>query len=168
MTAGPVVRVGPRYVICFDARELRRMWSARSPYKRDPTTHRGFRLDPSRDNVISQSDDKEHSHLRSKMAGGFNGREVEDLHGRIDDQVLKLVRLIGRMDVSTATQLLKMDLVLVPQLFTMDVLSSIGFSQPFGYLDADEDLFGYIKTTQATIPVMVNTTKEPQATAILQ
>jgi len=144
------------------------MWSARSPYKRDPTTHRGFRLDPSRDNVISQSDDKEHNLLRSKMAGGYNGREVEDLHGRIDEQVLKLVRLIGRKYVSTATQLRKMDLGLVPQFFTMDVLSSIGFSQPFGYLDADEDLFGYIKTTQATIPVMVISSMVPLATAILQ
>src|SRR3569833_2346785 len=168
MTAGPVVRVGPRYVICFDARELRRMWSARSPYKRDPPPPRGFRLDPSRDNVISLLVVLVFFLLRSKMAGSYNGREVEDQHGRSDEQVLKLVRLIGRKYVSTATQLRKMDLGLVPQFFTMDVLSSIGSSQPFGYLDADEDLFGYIKTTQATIPVMVISSMVPLATAILQ
>ncbi len=162
------MRVGPNLVLCVDAHELRRMWSARSPWTRSYWTHRGFRLDPARDNVLSMADDKAHTVLRSKLANGYNGREVEDLHARIDTQVVKLVGLIDKHYISTSSQLRSMKLSQVAHYFTLDVLSAIGFSEPFGYLDANEDLYDYIRTTEATLPVFIVTQLMPWALMILQ
>ena len=47
-----------------------------------------------------------------------------------------------------------MDWAVMAQYFTMDVLTDVAFSRPFGYLKDNADLFGYIKTVQQYMPVL--------------
>ena len=47
------------------------MQAVRSPYTRSDW-YVGLRLDPTRDNVLSQRDDEKHNILRGKMAHGVN------------------------------------------------------------------------------------------------
>ena len=63
--------------------------------------------------------------------------------------------LINTKYVSSSSVYRPVDFARKAQYFTLDVISSIAFGDPFGYLAADDDLYGYIKTTEDTIPIMI-------------
>jgi len=60
-----------------------------------------------------------------------------------------------------------MDFARKAQYFTLDVISNIAFGNAFGCLKNDADAYGYIETTEATLPVMIITTILPWLTDIL-
>ena len=68
---GKLVRIGPNDLITSDPEVLRRILGVRSPYSRAPY-YEGFRFDPYRDNVLSQTDNFQHGVLRAKMAAGVS------------------------------------------------------------------------------------------------
>ncbi len=37
---------------------------------------------------------------------------------------------------------------------TLDIISKIAFGTAFGFMDEDADMFGYLKQTEDTLPVM--------------
>lgn len=41
------------------------------------------------------------------------------------------------------------------QFFTLDVISDLAFGRPFGYLNADDDVYDYIKITDDYFPAMI-------------
>jgi hypothetical protein len=47
-----------------------------------------------------------------------------------------------------------MDLASIAQYFTMDVLSDVAFSKPFGYLKSDADLYDYVKTIETYMALL--------------
>lgn len=66
---GKIARIGPNDLVTCDPELQRRMLGVRSPYSRAPY-YEGFRFDPSRDNVLSQTDNVKHGIVRAKMAAG--------------------------------------------------------------------------------------------------
>jgi hypothetical protein len=68
---GSLVRVGPNELITDDPDILRRMMAARSPYTRGPW-YEAFRVDPSRDNVLTLRDDHLHNARRAKILPGVS------------------------------------------------------------------------------------------------
>jgi hypothetical protein len=69
--AGPLARIGSNTLVTCDSNLLRKMLAVRTPYKRSDW-YIGMRLDPSRDNIVSQRDDVKHNILKAKMAAGVN------------------------------------------------------------------------------------------------
>ncbi|KAH7113658.1 hypothetical protein B0J13DRAFT_681726 [Dactylonectria estremocensis] len=78
-----VARVGPNDLITSDPELMKRMLNVRTHYKRS-AWYDAMRLDPTKDNVLSQRNDELHASTRSKMAAGYSGKEVDDLEPRID------------------------------------------------------------------------------------
>jgi len=68
---GPVIRVGPNKVLITDVQAIRRIWGVRSLYTRSDW-YDALRVDPMRDNLLSQRDDKIHGVTRTKMMAGVN------------------------------------------------------------------------------------------------
>ncbi|KAK4235349.1 Pisatin demethylase [Achaetomium macrosporum] len=164
---GPIARVGPKWVVCGDGAELRRMWAVRSAWQR-AFWYRGLRIDPYRDNAFSTLDDQVHETLRAKLMPGYSGKDVDNLHQLIDEQVAGLVSLLETKYLSTETDFKPVDLARKVQYFTLDVISSLAFGKAFGYLKADADLFSYIQTTESTLPVLLATALMPWFLRILQ
>ena len=46
------------------------------------------------------------------------------------------------------------DLAKIMQYFTLDVITSLSLSHPFGFLDTDSDVYGYVKTVDENFPIM--------------
>nr|UYD62324.1 cytochrome P450 [Leptographium qinlingense (nom. inval.)] len=176
-TYGSLARIGSNWVVCTDPSELRRIWGVRSSYKR-AYWYRGLRVDPYRDSTFSTLDDAVHDELRSKLLPGYGGKDVDNLHAIIDEQVAGLIRLFEEKYLSvTAEQAaacgtqpnhVVVDLARKIQFFTLDVISALAFGKSFGYLQADADTFGYIKTTESTVPVLMSTAIVPWIVDILQ
>ena len=164
---GPLVRIAPNWVVCSDASELRRIWAVRPPWQRGQW-YKGLRIDPYRDNTFTAVDEGVHETLRSKLLPGYAGKNVDNVHELIDEQVADLIRLLETKYLSTATDFKAVDLAQKAQYFTLDVISSLAFGKAFGYLVSDEDKFGYIETTEKTVLVLLATALLPRVLSILQ
>ncbi|OLN87613.1 Pisatin demethylase 25 [Colletotrichum chlorophyti] len=164
---GPIVRIAPNWVVCGDGDELRRIWAVRSSWKRG-NWYRGLRVDPYRDSTFSTLDDKLHESLRSKLAAGYAGKDVDGLHELIDEQVAGLINLLETRYLSTETTFKTVDLARKVQFFTLDVISALAFGKKFGYLEADDDKLRYIETTEKTVPVLLATALMPWFLSVLQ
>jgi hypothetical protein len=73
----------------------------------------------------------------------------------IDARVKELLELVRKKYVSTVGEEAKvMDLGKKIQYFTLDVISTVGFGQPFGDLKADADLNDYIKSDEEGLSIL--------------
>ena len=156
---GSVVRIAPNYVLTDDPVALRRISGARSKYGRD-VWWTGLRIDPRRDNMLTTTDVAAHDHLKARTANAYNGRDHVDIEESTNTQLARLKDLIRRHYISTPENARRADLVHIVRYFTMDAISALAYGEPFGYLDANEDLFdfnGQVESLQKLVGTLVNT-----------
>ncbi|WYZ46111.1 hypothetical protein EsH8_IX_000336 [Colletotrichum jinshuiense] len=159
---GSIARVGPNDLTTNDPDLMKHMLNVRTNYKRS-YWYDGMRLKPGKDNVLSARDDELHNRLRSKMAAGYSGKEVEDLESKIDQNVIRLVDLLEKY----VSQDKPFDFGLKAQYFTLDVISDLAFGEPFGDVASDSDIHEYIKTVEQNMPTILLTTVLPWLLALL-
>ena len=135
---------------------IRRMNAVRSPFIRG-SWYSSLKLHPERENVVSLVDERKHTELRNRMSPGYSGKENPHLEHDIDEQLLKLFDLINAKYVARPEEGLfcTVDLSRVTSFFTLDVISKIAFGQTFGFLDRDEDPFGYLKNLEQFLPAII-------------
>ncbi|KAK2036358.1 cytochrome P450 [Colletotrichum somersetense] len=138
---GPLVRVGPRDLVTSDPDLMKRML----------------------DNVLSTRDNALHAELRSKMAAGYLGKKVENLKAKVDKNILQLINLV----YSYVSEDKPFDFGLKAQYFTLDVITDLAFSKPFGDLASDSDVYEYIHTAEKNMPNVVVTAVLPWLLALL-
>ena len=90
------------------------------------------------------------------------------LHESIDEGVAHFIRLIEEKYLSDETHYRPADMARKVQFLTLDVISKIAFGKEFGFIDADDDCFGYIKTTEETVPLMQIICLIPTLVSLLQ
>lgn len=97
----------------------------------------------------------------------YSGKEVENLEQWIDYNISNLIKLIDKY-VSTDTEYKPLDFARKAQYFTLDVISSVAYSKPFGYLIEDRDVHDYIRITEEALPAIMLVTILPWINWILQ
>jgi len=90
------------------------------------------------------------------------------MEGSVNTQIANFVELIETKYLSTAQTYRPMDLGEKTSLFTLDVISDLAFGQAFGYLEKDEDVYGYLQMSKAALPVMMAISDVPVIADILQ
>ncbi|KAK5655368.1 hypothetical protein OQA88_5935 [Cercophora sp. LCS_1] len=156
---GSVVRVGPNYVLTDDPVLLRRISGARSSYGRD-SWWTGVKIDPRQDNMLTTMDTAAHDRLKAQTANGYNGRDNVDIEAGVDAQLVKLVDLIRGQYLSSSSETRPADLVKIIRFFTLDVVTSLAYGEPFGYLEANSDLFDFnrqVDELSRPMAVMIDT-----------
>lgn len=151
--SGPVVRISPDQVLLGDPEEWRRICAPRSPYRRGEF-YSAFRFKPRTDSVVTERDEEKHEVLRKKMAAGYSGKENHSLEQSVDNRLMDMIDLIERKYLSDDNQSRIMDFARVAQFFTLDSISDIAFSNPFGNLVKDEDSYDYIKISGGAMRFM--------------
>ncbi|EAQ90212.1 hypothetical protein CHGG_02147 [Chaetomium globosum CBS 148.51] len=164
---GSLVRVGPNELLTDDPDILRKMMAPRSPYTRGPW-YEAFRVDPSRDNVLTLRDDHAHNALRAKILPGYSGKENLSMEGSIETQIARLIELIETKYLSTKHEYRPMDWGVKAQYFTLDVIGDLAWGQPMGFLEQDADVFDYIKIAMTSIPAMMVVSTYPLLAKLLQ
>ncbi|KAI1381952.1 cytochrome P450 family protein [Hypoxylon crocopeplum] len=147
---GPLVRVGPDWVVCGDSVEIRRIWGLRSGYYRTDW-YRATRLNPDEENVLTIVDNKAHHQLRSRLQPAYAGKGMDDREPIVDAQVSNLIALIERKYISTEKVTRPCDLARTMQYLTQDTITAVGFGKALGYLDADKDIYGVIEACEAPL-----------------
>lgn len=145
-----------------------------------------MKLDPARDNVLSQRDNDLHGKLRTKMAPGvglpraaaageppltmlwprcqYSGKEVDNLEAKIDQNVMALVNLLDAKYVAANRPF---DFGRKAQHFTIDVISDLAFGKPFGDVATDSDVHQYIFTMETNMPNTILTSSLPWLLGLL-
>jgi hypothetical protein len=78
MSTGDIARVGPNDLITSDPDLMKHMLNVRTRFQRS-SWYDAMRLDPTKDNVLSQRNDDLHASTRSKMAAAYSGKEVDNI-----------------------------------------------------------------------------------------
>ncbi|KAK2020401.1 cytochrome P450 [Colletotrichum zoysiae] len=159
---GHLVRVGPNDIITSDPDLMRHILGVRSNYKRSGW-YGAMRLDPGRDNVLSERNNERHAKLRSQMTAGYSGKEVDNLERKVDENVLRFINLIDKL----ISQDEPFDFGTKVQYFTLDVITDLAFGKPFGYVESDSDVNEYIQTMEQNMPNVVVTAVLPWLLAVL-
>ena len=92
----------------------------------------------------------------------YSGKEIDDLESTIDEHVLELLNVIKRDHTGKV-----MDFARLAQYFTLDILSNIAFGSAFGYLQANQDLYDYNKTSAEFLPILEMITNHPSIRSIM-
>lgn len=141
-------------LITTDPVLFRRMNAVRSTFTRGPW-YSALRLHPERDNITSHTDEGIHAALRNKMSPGYSGKENGHMEDDVDGNLIKYLDLLKDKYVSRDDDLKTVDLSRVTTFFTLDVISEIAFGQTFGFLDKDDDPFGYIANLKEFLPAII-------------
>lgn len=83
----------------------------------------------------------------------YSGKENEHLEESIDSQLLDLFRLIREKYTSTSKSYRPVDMARLCQFLTLDVITTLAFGEPMGFLSHDMDVHGYIANQTAMLPV---------------
>ncbi|KAK4569667.1 hypothetical protein LTR86_003432 [Recurvomyces mirabilis] len=145
---GTPARIGPSLLITDDADLVRHMNAPGSKWTRG-SWYDGMRLDPGHDHVFSTRDEAVHADLRSKEIGGYNGRDVDNLESDLDLRITDLLELVRHSYKDKP-----LDIAEVARYFTLDVLSTIAFGRPFGFMSANSDLWDYGKANASFLPML--------------
>lgn len=149
--APALLRVGPDTLMTDNPDVVRQMNTARAGYARSQW-YDSFRLDPYVHNMFSSRDLSYHDDIKSRTSFGYSGREVPSLESDVNEQIDRIKALIRTKHLSTPGNTKPMDFTLIAQLFTLDSLSTIAYGKPFGFIEANEDLNGFIRKARATFP----------------
>lgn len=152
---GPLVRIGPNDLLTGDPEVLRRMNAARSRYKR-ATWYDAIKMDPYVRSLFTTREPAEHDKLKAQLAFGYGGKENPAIEADVDEQLAGLVSLIRGKYISTAAELRPLDFAQRVNYFTLDAITKIAYGRAFGYLATDSDVYNYIETTRAHVPVIAS------------
>ncbi|KAK3208388.1 hypothetical protein GRF29_77g542869 [Pseudopithomyces chartarum] len=144
---GPLVRIGPNWVVCGDPFEIQKIWGIRSGYSR-AEWYKATRLNPEDDNVLTTLDNKAHHRLRALLAPAYAAKGMKDQERVVDEQIENLINLIERRYISSESILKRCNLSRVMQYLTQDIITAVGFGKATGYLEADEDFLGVLETCE--------------------
>lgn len=115
--------------------------------------YKAFRFDADFENLFSEVDNVKHAEMRKKVSAGYSGKENPDLEKDMDKVLFQFFDLINRKYLSSKDQTKVFDVAQIIQYFTLDVITALGLSESFGWLQ-DEDKYGYVKTIEHAMPAM--------------
>jgi cytochrome P450 len=93
----------------------------------------------------------------------YNGRDIDNLEGDIDARIADMLRLIHTTYVGRV-----MDISHITRFFTLDVLSTIAFGRPFGFMASNSDLWDYDKSTSSMMLMLEWVVNHPSFTWLVQ
>lgn len=149
-------------IIHSDPDIVRYVASPRSGFRRGHW-YSAMQFDPRINNLLSERDEARHASLRAKMAPGYTGKDIHAIEGKIDRRILDFVNLIQKYNKKHEA----FDVAEKIQYFTLDSLTDMAFGFPFGFLEKDEDLYEYNKSSTEFFPVMELATNVPAIWSII-
>lgn len=148
---GQTVRMGPNYLMTSDPEQIKKMNAVRSSYVRS-AQYSAMKLHPTRDNIVNVIDEEKHAKLRYQMGFGYSGKENLHLEADIDNRVLALVESLSKRYVDEKRPV---ELGRVITFFTLDVISAVAFGRSFGFIERDDDYYGYVHNIKTMLPAIM-------------
>jgi hypothetical protein len=82
--------------------------------------------------------------------------------------VCSLIDLLRRKYISTADSYQPVDMAVKLGFLAMDVITDLAFGKPLGNLENDKDMYDYIRSQDALVPIVMRMTAIPALRALFQ
>ncbi|KAF9878749.1 cytochrome p450 [Colletotrichum karsti] len=164
---GPLVRVGPNEVLFGDADTYRQISAVRSDFTKGPW-YELAKVVPDTHSLFSMRNDEQRKDLKAKLTPGYAGRDSNGFEPGVDRIVAQFVDLIEKKYISTATEYRPIEFSHKSQYFALDVIGQLAFGEPLGFLQKDEDLWGYVAMNDSVFPVLAIMLNVPQVALLMQ
>lgn len=149
---GRLVRVGPNYLLTDDPETLRQIASARSEYYRDEWWA-SLSMTPGHSNLATILEIAPHDKAKAKMSAAYAGRDNMDMERRVEAKIMHLKDVIRQRYVCEGDEVKSVDLARLSYYFTLDVITDLSYSESFGFLDAEGDLYNYTKSLDQLLKI---------------
>ncbi|KAL8848824.1 MAG: hypothetical protein Q9221_006163 [Calogaya cf. arnoldii] len=151
---GPLARVGPNHLLTNDPETFRKILVARSRYERGPWFD-SLRLDPKRANLITEKNISQHNKLRSQMAPGYEGRDVDNFGQDIEQNLQEWIIYVQKHGVSYPNGPHKdFEIGRSIQYLVTDMICLLLFGRTFGFVAKHADCFDFLKTLEERLPIV--------------
>ena len=149
---GSLARIGPNDVITDDAETLRMINGLRSTYVRSDW-YNATAFSHDLNHAFCERDDDLHADRRTKLIPGYSGREIEGMEAAMDNRIEDFCALIERKYLSNDTDFRPVDLARICSYFTLEVIYTLAFGNTMGFLEKDEDVYGYLSNQKQMLPI---------------
>ncbi|KAI1663830.1 BcABA1 cytochrome P450 monooxygenase [Pyrenophora tritici-repentis] len=165
----PLVRIGPNEITTDDPEILKKIASTSSDYSR-ATWYLTGRFNPYHDNLFTILEPKPHKRIKDRSMPAYLGRDTPGLEIIINQYVEKLVdvlreRYLAPQPGQQDSPLL--NLSLITNFFTMDVITKLGFGHEIGYLRDEKDHYNFLSQVHSLWPQMSTSADVPWIREIL-
>ncbi|KAI1806758.1 cytochrome P450 monooxygenase [Daldinia bambusicola] len=148
---GPIARIAPNYILTSDPEILRQVGAVRNNYSKDEWFD-AVKFAPGTHSMFSIIENRPHDQRKAMARKGYNGSENSDLEFAVDSQIAYFIDVVRRKHLSAPhAEARYVDLVTLTRYFTLDVITRLAYGKAFGFLDADEDLYGYTASMDRTL-----------------
>lgn len=155
---GHLIRVGPGLVLTDDPEVLRRISGVRSTYAK-AGFYRASLKHPDHDTMFSMMSIPEHDRRKAQLADSYGKHVALGMEPIVDDLIRVLTRSL-RDKCAQGAEAATVDLALVVNYFTMDVITRIAFGKELGFLQSNTDVHGLLAAVRAamvtaTVPLTI-------------
>ncbi|KAK0643204.1 cytochrome P450 [Cercophora newfieldiana] len=156
---GRLVRIGPNHILTDDPDILKRIGSPRSAYTKSDWFAITTRFLRGVDSTLStgrQGQKDVHTARRTLLATTYYGKENSSpsVEEALDTQIAGLIHLIDTRYAYTDSESFKpCPFGVIGQYFTLDFITVILWSEPFGFLKQERDIGNFFQTLEAFLPV---------------
>lgn len=147
---GHLILVGPNLVLTDDLEALRRISGVRSNYVKDGF-YKGTIRHPEYDSMFTTMNNAEHDMIKAQLAGPYGGRETLAMEPIVDDLTNLLLQYLRGMCAGTPELSKVVDLAVIVNYFTMDVITRVAFGHEFGFLRTQSDVYGLLAANRAAL-----------------
>ncbi|KAF2754941.1 cytochrome P450 [Pseudovirgaria hyperparasitica] len=159
---GPLVRIGPNEVMTDDPEILKKVASTNSTYRRAEWYLTG-RFNPYFDNLFTILDPIPHQKAKQRSMPAYLGRETPGLDVIINDKVKLLIKVLCDRHLTSdpGQNPPLVNLGVITNYFTMDVITHLGFGHETGYLRDDQDHYRFLEGVRRLWPQMSTVSEVP-------
>ncbi|KAH9983575.1 flavonoid 3',5'-hydroxylase [Xylariaceae sp. FL0662B] len=135
---GPVVRVTPTMLIVSDATKLPDIYNRNANKSKYYITGSFGKTE----SLFNMQDHKVHSQFRKIAASPYSFTNIKKMEPLIDNNIEKWLNKLDRLFAKTGE---KFDFAPWAVYMAYDIISEIGFGEPFGFIDQGKDVEGLIQ-----------------------
>lgn len=85
----------------------------------------------------------------------YSGKENQFLEQDVDGRLLRLIDLVQEKYISAGSVYKPLNLARATTFFTLDAISTVAFGKSFGFLDLDDDPYGYLRQLHVMLPAII-------------
>ncbi|KAK1831157.1 cytochrome P450 [Podospora conica] len=149
---GPIVRIGPNEIMCFDPDEVRRIMSLKSGYTKD-RWYKAGQVHPSEENTMSILDPDTRKHWKKKLLPAYAGKGTANFESCIDIGLGKWLESVAQR---YAAKEVDMDLSQQVHFAALDTLGEIALGQPLGFVENNADQGDFLKINETMLPILLS------------
>ncbi|KAI6370942.1 hypothetical protein MCOR25_004074 [Pyricularia grisea] len=135
---GPVVRITPTMLHVSDATKLPEIYSRNA----DKSQHYITGSFGTTESLFNMQDHKVHARFRKVVASPYSFSNVKRMEPLLDSSIDRWVHRLDELFASTGQ---KLDFAPWAVYMAYDIISEVGFGQPFGFVEQGRDVEGLIK-----------------------